>query len=205
MTTANLIPIALADDHAMMRAGLAKLINSFGPFKVIIQANNGLDLLKQLNAADQLPEICIVDVNMPELNGYDTVKRLKLEFPQIKILALSMYDAAYSAIEMIRNGASGFLNKTDPPQNLKKRLLQIIAQSDKKQKAVHPIVLSERELEFLKLCAQDLFYKEMAVEMKIGVNTVHRYRENLFIKLGLNSRIALAIFAYENGLLNTQE
>lgn len=115
-----------------------------------------------------------------------------------------MYDAAYSAIEMIRNGASAFLNKTDPPEKLYEQLIKLTENEDEKSKELASILFSDRELEFLKLCTRDLIYKEIATEMNICVNTVHRYRENLFEKLGLNSRIALAIFAYQNGIISNQ-
>ena len=149
--------------------------------------------------------ICIVDVNMPELNGYDTVKRLKMEYPEIKVLGLSMYDSVYSEKEMIRNGASAYLNKDDSSDKLYEILIKIMEAESFTHPKQQSIIFSDRELEFLKLCTQDLLYKEIAVKMQISENTVHRYRENLFLKLGINTRIALTIFAYENGLVSNPE
>lgn len=206
------INIAVADDHTIMRSGLIELIKTLGAYEVIIQAGNGNDLLEQLSKASTLPEMCILDINMPELNGYETTERLKALYPDIKVMALSMFDNEFSIVKMLRCGAIGFLHKGANPEELSNAIQTVLSgnyfhtelmliNSLKKTNNWQTINITERETEFLKHCCSDLSYKEIASLMGVSLHTVHGYRDILFQKLRLKSRTALAIYALKTGVV----
>jgi DNA-binding NarL/FixJ family response regulator len=206
------INIAIADDHVVMRSGLAELIKMLGAYEVIIQARNGNDLLQQLQKAPVMPDICILDINMPELNGYETTEKLKEFYPAIKVMALSMFDNEFSIVRMLRSGAKGFLHKGANPDELSNALQTLheegyfhtelmLISSLRKTNNWQTINITERETEFLRHCCSDLSYKEIADLMKVSLHTVHGYRDSLFLKLRLKSRTALAIYALRTGVV----
>jgi two-component system, NarL family, invasion response regulator UvrY len=212
MTKPSKINIAIADDHTIMRSGLAELIKTLGDYEVIIQAGNGNDLLKQLSAAEVLPVLSILDINMPELNGYETTAKLKALYPEMKIMALSMFDNEFSIVRMLRNGATGFLHKGANPEELSNALQTVLSGnyfhtelmligSLRKHNNWQTINITERETEFLQHCCSDLSYKEIASLMSVSLHTVHGYRDMLFQKLRLKSRTALAIYALKTGVV----
>src|ERR1700743_3073957 len=98
-----MIKVALADDHTILRKGVAEILSKFDDTDVMMEAANGKELIAKLQAAATLPDVCIVDINMPEMNGYDTAAEIKKHWPDIKILALSMYDTELNVIKMLRN------------------------------------------------------------------------------------------------------
>lgn len=210
----NTMLVAVADDHAIVRKGIIELINNFGDFTVIIEATNGQQLVDSLQSATQLPDVCLLDINMPGLNGYDTAALIKKEWPDIKILALSMYDKEFSIIKMLRNGANGYILKGMEPAELKDALLQVHKQNyyhsdlvsgrlinaihaDKKSK----FNLSQKEMDFLSYCCTDLTYKEIGVKMELSQRTIEGYRDALLEKLNIKSRSGLVVFAISIGLL----
>jgi two-component system invasion response regulator UvrY len=206
------INIAIADDHTIMRNGLAELIKTLGNYDIIIQAGNGKELLEQLSHAETLPELCILDINMPELNGYETTEQLKKLFPDIKVMALSMFDNEFSIVKMLRCGAIGFLHKGANPDELAEALETVVSGnyfhtelkligSLKKNNSWQTINITERETEFLQHCCSDLSYKEIASLMGVSLHTVHGYRDILFQKLRLKSRTALAMYALKTGVI----
>lgn len=212
MSTTSKIHIAIADDHTIMRSGLAELIKTLGDYEVVIQAGNGNDLLAQLATAKVLPELCILDINMPELNGYETTLKLREFFPGIKVMALSMFDNEFSIVRMLRNGAIGFLHKGANPDELSNAIQTVLSgnyfhtelmliHSLKKTNNWQTINITERETEFLQHCCSDLSYKEIASKMSVSLHTVHGYRDILFQKLRLKSRTALAIYALKTGVV----
>src|SRR5471030_2803307 len=112
-----MIKIALEDDHAILRKGLAELISKFGDMSVIMEADNGKELIEQMSELnyDKMPELCILDINMPEMNGYETAAIIHKKWPKIKMLALSMFDTEMNIIKMLHNGAHGYLLKDSKP------------------------------------------------------------------------------------------
>ena len=213
------IKVALADDHKLLRKGLAGLISSLENYKVIFEADNGKDFLRQLSGAE-LPDIVLMDINMPEMDGYDTTAWLKKNHPSIKVLALSMYDDEESIIRMIRCGARGYILKDMEPSEFNvaldtlskkgfyyselvadKLIHAVNLMDDGAQKAGSPVSLSDRELEFIKLACTQLTYKEIADNMVLSVRTIDGYRDDLFQKLGLKNRVGLVIYAIKNGIV----
>ena len=211
-----MIKIALADDHAILRKGVAELLSGFEDMEVVAEAANGRELLARLEQAKELPDVCIVDINMPEMNGYETAAAIRKNWPGIKILALSMYDTELNIIKMLRSGANGYILKDNDPEDLRIAITQVYKNGfyhselvtgrmlhllhDPEKKAV--LDLSERELNFLKLCCTELTYKEIADQMFLSPRTIDGYREALFDKLKITSRTGLVIYAIKAGMVD---
>jgi two-component system invasion response regulator UvrY len=211
------IKIAMADDHVLLRDALAVVINGFDHCKVILLAANGRELLDQMQS-DLLPDLVILDLNMPQMDGYETAKYLRIHYPQIYVLVLSMYDSEISLLRMLQAGARGFLKKDIHPGELKIAIQSVMAtgyfyshhsagklvnlvKKDMSGNPAERIGLNENELTFLKLASTDMTYKEISAIMKISPRTVDNYRDSLFIKLNVKSRVGLAIFAIKSGVV----
>ncbi len=210
--------IALADDHILMRKGLVSLIDTFEEYKVIFQGANGQELINGLNKTS-LPHIVLLDINMPKKDGYETAYWLKTNYPEIKILALSMYDNEISIIRMLQNGARGYILKDAEPSELKAalddilhkgyyyselvtgHLIKNINKTDEKNTNKNSS-LTDREIEFLKYCCTEMGYKEIADKMFVSPRTVENYRDSIFEKLNLKTRVGLAMYAMKSGFVN---
>ena len=209
--------MALVDDHALLRNGLASLIRELG-YKVLFECGNGDELIKTLSSnAD--PDIILLDINMPKKDGYETALWLKSHKPLIKILALSMYDDEAAIIKMLKNGAGGYILKDTDPSELKRalesltikgyyysemvtgRLIHSINNIDDNIESKTKIILSNRETDFLKLAATEMTYKEIADVMHVSPRAVDGYREFLFEKLDVKSRVGLVLYAIKSGLV----
>ena len=211
--------IAIVDDHSMFRKGLAALINLFPTYKVLFDAANGQDFIKQLQPK-HLPDILLLDIVMPEMDGYATANWVRANHPEIKVLALSTMDAETSIIKMIKNGAKGYVLKDAEPAELKKAFDEVLGRgyyyneliSRKIIQSVNQLTddknnlgtfarLSDRELTFMRLCCSEKTYAAIAKEMFVSERTVDGYREALFKKLEITSRVGLVMFAIKNGLV----
>ena len=210
--------IAIVDDHVMFRKGLAALINLFPGYEVIFDAGNGKEFIAQLET-NKTPDIVLMDIIMPEMDGYATSDWIRENRPEIKILALSTLDAETAIIKMIKSGAKGYVLKDADTEELKHAFNEIFSRgyfyndfiSQKVLSAVHQLTetknniatfanFSQREIEFLKYACTELAYKEIADKMNVSVRTVEGYRDALCEKLNLKTRIGLAMYAVKNGL-----
>lgn len=208
----------LVDDHALLRNGLAGLVKELG-YNVLFEADNGKEFIEKLNK-DNLPDIVLLDINMPLMDGYDTASWIKRHYPEIRILALSMYDDENAIIRMLKNGAGGYILKDTEPGELRKamdavcskgfyysemvtgRLIHTIHSMQEENSPAKAVSgLNERELEFLKLAATELTYKEIAEQMHLSPRTIDGYRDDLFEKLNIRSRVGLVLFAIKNGIV----
>lgn len=214
--------IALADDHALIRKGLVGLINSFDEYEVLFHVNNGQDLVERIVSGES-PDIAMLDINMPKKDGFETAAWLKTNYPDIKVLALSMYDDETAIIRMLKNGAKGYIFKDAEPQELKRALDDITAkgyhyselitghlihninQQDNSKTAGSRMEFSEREIEFFQLICSELNYKEIGEKMYVSPRTVEGYREALCERLHLKSRMGLALYALKNGIVQLQK
>jgi two-component system invasion response regulator UvrY len=212
--------VALVDDHTLLRNGLASVINSFAGYKVLFEADNGRRFTEMLNP-DDLPEVVLLDVTMPEMNGYETAAWIKTHYPQIRVLALTMIHDERSIIKMLRNGAKGYLLKDSELTELKKALDSIVSKGiyinelmynnivqsmnnqvmDEDSERQRAIDLTEREKEFLRWLCSDKSYKEIASAMFLSPRTIDGYRDILFDKLKVASRVGLVIFAIRNEIV----
>lgn len=212
------IKVALADDHVLLRNGLAGLVTKLG-YTVLFECNNGKDLVSKLNK-DDLPDIILMDINMPEMDGYDATLWMKNNYPLTHVLALSMYDDESAIIRMLRNGAKGYIMKDADPMELKKaiddvitkgvhyselvtgRLLHSIYQVDEPTNGTKQMLnLNEREIEFLKLASTEMTYKEIADNMHLSPRTIDGYRDALFEKLNIRNRVGLVLFAIKHSIV----
>ena len=208
--------IALVDDHVILRNGLAAIVSKLG-YTVLFECSNGHQLINKLDKNNQ-PDLILMDINMPEMDGYQTTLWLKNNYPLIRVLALSMYDDEKAIIRMIRNGARGYILKETDMQELKTaidsvltkgfhysdlvtgRLIHSIANEDETDAPL--LDLNEKEIEFLKLACSEMTYKEIALEMHLSPRTIDGYRDNLFEKLNIKSRVGLVMFAIKNGIVH---
>lgn len=212
MTPDRQITVMVAEDHTIMRQGLTALLNSLESYKVLFEGEDGTALIRWLEKSKQQPDICIMDIGMKPMDGFDTALFLKENFPDIKILVLSMLECEFSIIRMLQNGASGYLHKGTDTEELD-QALQIIytgqfyhselVSENALQRARKPngAGITEREAEFLTLCCTGLVYKEIASKMKVSPHTVNGYRNALFEKLGIRSRSALIMHALRSGIV----
>lgn len=207
------IRIALADDHAILRKGLAELINDMPGLRIVADADNGRELLGRMEALDEQPNVCILDINMPEMNGYQTAAALREKYEDINILALSMYDSEFNIIKMLRAGAQGYLLKNVAPAELERAIHSVHEHGFYHSESVTGRMLrmlhdrktgkdelSANEEQFLVLCCTELTYKEIAEKMFKSPRTIDGYREDLFTKLGVTSRTGLVLYALKTGI-----
>jgi DNA-binding NarL/FixJ family response regulator len=214
--TLRKITVAIADDHSLLRNALANLVNTFDGYQVVIEADNGRDLRTQIGAKG-IPEIVMLDVNMPEMDGFEATQWLYKNYPQIKVLALSMLSDERTIIRMFRLGAKGYLLKNTDPEELKRALDSLMNKdvylseyvSNKLVAGLHhnadqpdkELVLNEREREFLRWSCSELSYREIAEKMFVSPRTVDDYRQSLFNKLKVHSRVGLVMYAIKSGLV----
>lgn len=222
----DIITIGMADDHEMIRQSIKFLIEGKKGFKVIMEADNGKHLIEKIESASEIPEILLIDISMPIMNGYDTISHITSYHPDIKSIALSINDDVNSVFKMIENGARAYLRKGCSTKELIETIKEVhykgiyydnfvaksfidyqhqkigINSTETLEKESIISKLTDRELEFIGFACSDLTYKGIAGKMQISKRTVDSHREAVFDKLKIKSRVALAIFAIENNLHN---
>jgi DNA-binding NarL/FixJ family response regulator len=214
--------VALVDDHQLMRSGLAAMIGALDGYKVISEASDGEEFIEQLKSGP-IPDIAVVDLHMPIMDGWETIEWLTKNHPEIKTLALT-FDASDDAmVRAIRNGARGFMLKTARPKlfqtaldslvltgyyhddSLHKTMMRSkdLQEAMDKQRAEIQRKLTDKEMRFLELvCSEDeLTYQEIAQEMGIGRRTIEYLRTSLFEKFDVKSKTGLVLFAVRWGLV----
>ena len=209
--------VVIVDDHILFAQALENLIETFNSFSVLYHAKNGEEFLQKLSGDEKKPDIVLMDINMPVMNGIDTMRRLHEEHPNIKVLALSMDDDENTIISMLREGAKGYLLKDINPTILEDSLREVVEKgfyySDRITNTVLNSLnrneqphqtLKEREIEFLRLVCTEKTYKEIAGEMFLSPKTIDGYRESLFEKLQVKSRVGLVLYAIKNKLYKVQ-
>ncbi len=211
--------VAIVDDHTLFRKGLSSLINVFPNYKVLFDAATGKDFISQLKP-QSLPDIVLMDISMPEMDGYATCEWLKNNYPEVKVLALSTMDSDTAIIKMIKCGAKGYVLKDADLSELKLAFSELMSVgffyndiiSRKVIQSVHQLTdeksglnafskLNENELNFLKLSCSEKTYQEIAAEMFKSEKTIDGYRADLFIKLNVTSRVGMVMYAIKNGLV----
>lgn len=207
----------MADDHVLLRNALASLIDSFGNCKVINQSGTGRELTESI-VSGTVPDVVILDLNMPDMNGYDTAIWLQENVPDIHVLMLTMYDSDLSLIRLLQAGVKGFLKKDIHPSELKFALQSVVHsgyyysnhttgklvnlfRNNTDGSSVRKATLSEQELQFLKLACSELTYKAIAQQMKLNPRSVDTLRDQLFVKLDVKSRVGLAMVAIRHGVV----
>ena len=210
--------IAIVDDHTMFRKGLAVLINLFPSYHVMLDVANGKEFTEQLFPS-QLPDIVLLDIRMPVMDGYATAAWLRSHYPEIRVMALSTMDSDMAIIKMIHQGARGYILKDADPKELQlafdeiidkgyyyneiltRKVMQSIYQGGADSGNGFP-KLTDRELEFLQHACSEKNYQQIAREMFLSERTVDGYRESLFKKFNVSNRVGLVLYAIKNQLVN---
>ncbi|GDX52168.1 DNA-binding response regulator [Bacteroidota bacterium] len=219
----ELIKIFVADDHQLFIEGIKALTRDSQEVKLIGEAENGEDLLNQLKT--NVPDVILMDINMPKINGIEATKKIRQLYPDIKILALTMFDDTLYVSEMIKAGASGYLLKNAGRAELITAITTVfkgeryvssevsLKMIDKMNAGDHsstenrmPLVrkseVTKKELEILKLIATELTNSEIAMKLNNSPMTIITHRKNLLRKLGVKNTAGLIKYAMENGMLN---
>jgi DNA-binding NarL/FixJ family response regulator len=216
--TKNTTHIALVDDHTLLRNGLASLVQSFDGYSVLFEANNGKEFIEQLKTY-AVPDIILLDVTMPEMNGIETAAWIKQNLNDAKILVLSVTDNDSVIISMLKLGARGYILKDSKPAVFKQaldnirdsgffmnelvsnKMLNYVTHVEDKGKEMNIISqLTENEITFLQMSCTEMTYKEIAEKMRVSPRTIDGYRDHLLKKLNVQSRVGLVIFAIKYGL-----
>lgn len=208
--------IVIVDDHILIAKALEGIIGNFSEFEVIYVCESGKDLIQKFEEGNTIPDIILMDVSMPVMDGFETAAWVTKNHPDIRIMALSMQGDDNSVIKMIKNGAKGYLLKNTHPKDLEIALTRlntdgffypewaskIIFSNLNKTDIETTVKISDREKEFLKYTVTELSYKEIADRMCCSPRTVESYRDQLCEKLDLKTRVGLAVFAIKNGFAN---
>ncbi len=211
------ITIIIADDHNLFRKGLRNIIESLGEeYCVKGEASNGEELISLLKAAKEPPRLVILDINMPVIDGFQSISWMNEHFPEVPVLIISMIEKEETIMRMLKMGARGYLSKDVETGDLKRAIIAILEkgfyytdfltgrlvhQLQKDAIAKPDIQLNSRELEVLKLACTELTYKEIADKLFLSIKTIDTYRDNLFKKTGASSRVGLVIYAIRNNIV----
>ena len=200
------ISVGLVDDHQLFLKSLGLMIENFEECKVAVMAMNGKELQERISSTGP-PDIILIDVSMPVMDGIDTAKWLTQNYPLIKLVALSMNDSDRTIIEMIKAGCCAYLLKDTHPNELEKALHEIYTKGYYNSDVINinyrrllqeqndPLNITENEKHFLQLACSDLTYKQIGIEMHLSERTIDGYRENLFHKFKVQSRVGLVLEA----------
>lgn len=207
--------IVIVDDHILIAKALSSILANFEQFEVLYECENGKELMERCNHKNNIPDLVLLDISMPVMNGFETAEWLKKEHPEVLVMALSMQDDEQSLIKMVKSGAKGYLLKNVHPTELEKALNHLIKlghyypdwAASKVFASLRKDVdadeeegfLTEREKRFLRFTTTDMPYKEIADQMGCSTRTVESFRDNLFEKLEVKSRVGLAVYAIRNG------
>lgn len=202
--------VVIVDDHTLLSQAISGLVDSFENFNVLYTCKNGQELIDQLVFKNKPPDIVMMDVNMPIMDGIEATAYLTTHFPSIKVLALSVEEDEHTILKMLRAGAKGYLLKDTEKSALLHALEELISQGFHHTNTVSKILiksldedsalaLKEREIEFIKHACTEMTYNEIAEKMFLSPKTVQGYRDSVFSKLNLKNRTGLVIYAIKNG------
>lgn len=215
-----MIKIAIADDEALFRKGMIALLRDFADFQIVLEAENGKALLTHLAAAEELPEVLLLDLNMPELNGIEAARVLQRDYADLKIIVLSSYFSKAFIINMMELGAAAYLPKNAQPETVELTIREVaekgffytnevllvirenmVQKQRKTPKAGFAVALTKREKEILQLICEQATTPEIAQKLFISTRTVEGHRNNLLQKLGCRNTAGLVVCALEYNLV----
>jgi DNA-binding NarL/FixJ family response regulator len=211
-----MIRVVIADDHALIREGLAKVLRRTNDIKIINEASNGLELMDVLK--EELPDLLILDITMPDKSGLDCLKDIKEIYPDLPVLMLSMHPEDRFAIRALKSGASGYLTKASMSEDLLKAIRKIVIEKKRyispevaeqlaeqvdisSEKPLHK-TLSDREYQVICMIASGKKMSEIAKELSLSLQTVHTYRTRIKDKMNLKSNVEMTRYAIEHNLID---
>ncbi|MGN6568035.1 MAG: response regulator transcription factor [Flavipsychrobacter sp.] len=208
------IRIGFADDHNLVRKGIISMLSKLGGVDIVIEAVNGRELISKMEAAQKLPDLCILDISMPVMDGFTVLHEIKRRWPFMKILILTAFFSEIYIIRMMLAGANGYLLKECDIEEVKAAVISIYEEGYYYSECANSTVFhlintnaiktqafTENEIEVLKYCCSDLSYSQIAQQMNTTIRSVEGYRDRLFHKLNVNNRVALVLFAIQFGLV----
>jgi DNA-binding NarL/FixJ family response regulator len=211
----NMINIAIADDHLLVINGLKAMIENTSDIKLLFSATTGHDLLSELKMKQ--PDVLLLDIQMPDVNGIDLCKEVHARYPSVKIIALTNFEQSSYVKQMVRNGALGYLLKNIDGKTLQAAIRTVVQGKPFIHEQIRNNMLNEvlsgtkvtsqgisltkRELEILGLVAREMTNQEIADKLFISVRTVETHRINLTQKLGVHNTAGLVKEAYKRGLI----
>ncbi|NOS92223.1 MAG: response regulator transcription factor [Cyclobacteriaceae bacterium] len=215
------VNLALVDDHKLFRKGLISLIELVSTkYHILFEADNGVDLQQKIDPK-KLPDIILMDVNMPKMDGFASVEWLTEKYPSIKVLVVSMVEKEETIVKMLKLGVKGYLCKDVEPKELGEALEAVNNKgyyytdfitgklvhslqngNAEKQKELEINPINNQEKQFLELACSELTYAEIADKMCLSPKTIDGYRNSLFEKLKVKSRVGLVLFAIKNRMVN---
>jgi two-component system nitrate/nitrite response regulator NarL len=214
------IKLLLADDHPVVRKGIRSWLSGVEYLEVIDEAVNGLEAVAKVKELS--PDVVLMDVDMPKLNGLEATKQIRKEFPHTRVLILSMHTNKSVVLQIIQSGAQGYVLKDAPPADVLRAiesvdngepffspdinqivLNQYLAETGAEQSPT-AVKLTNRERQVLAMIAEGQSNKEMASKMGVGVRTVETHRERMMSKLNIHSVAGLTKFAIANGIVNLE-
>lgn len=216
----NTMRIALADDHTLFRKGMQKLIDELPGKQVVYDAAHGAELLQWLDSTSDKPDVVLMDLNMPQMNGIEATRIIHNKYPDIKIIVLTVYDEEQFIVRLVECGADGYLFKNAEIAEVEKAIHDVTSNgfyfNDKMLNAIRKgpalknknisfnskVNLTRREQEILKLICNELTATEIADKLFISTRTVDGHRQNLLDKIGARNTAGLVIYAIKNKLLD---
>lgn len=209
-----MIRVLIADDHAVVRRGLSQIINETQGMEVVAEAIDGGEVIDRTR--DTPVDIVVLDLNMPGRSGFDALKHLKAEKPDLPVLVLSMHSEDQYALRVLRAGASGYLSKESAPDELVRAIRSVSSGSRHVSAAVAELLvthlggdtekplheqLSDREFQVMRMLAGGASVKEIGVALSLSVKTVSTYRSRILEKMNMKSNADLTHYAIKNGLI----
>lgn len=216
MSSRDKINIAVVDDQQLFRQGLISLLKETKNLNIMFEAENGNDLLEKLKVKQ--PDVVLLDIEMPVLDGVETTIRLKAKYPDIKIVILTMHDEEEMIVHLIEKGAHGFLPKNEDIESvvdsifsvhqngyffndrISKAMVKGLINSKKIKPTFNDIDLNEREMEIIRLICKEHTSLEIGEKMHLSTKTIDNYRLSLIKKLGVRNSIGLVMYAVKRGL-----
>ena len=214
-----MINVMLADDHVLIREGIKQLLEFDGSMKVIAEASDGIECLEKLKNVK--PDILLLDINMPNMNGIDVLKELKEKNDPLKVLILTVHSEVEYLVKAVDIGANGYILKDSGSAELKQAINAVIDEGSYIQPNLIPALnsrlinrdmdreklasLTKREVEILTQVACGMFNKEIAVNLNISEITVKNHISNIFKKIDASDRTQAAVFAIRNNIVNLYE
>ena len=208
------VKVMIADDHSMIREGLKQLLELEGDFEVIAEACDGVDCLEKLKV---VPDILLLDINMPNMNRLEVLQKMKDMKMKVKVLVLTVHNEVEYLLKAVDIGVNGYLLKDSESAELKKAILAVVNGEDYIQPSLIPVLnskmldrdsdsskiesLTRRELEVLKMLSYGTYNKEIAEHLNISERTVKNHVSNIFKKIGVTDRTQAAVFAIRNNLI----
>ena len=213
------VKVMITDDHSLIREGLKQLLELEGDFQVIAEACDGIECMEKLK--EQIPDVLLLDINMPRMNGLEVLQKIKDEKINVKILVLTVHNEVEYLLKAVDIGINGYLLKDSESSELKKAILSVVDGEDYIQPSLIPVLnakmidrdmdsekiekLTKRELEVLKLLAVGMYNKGVADELHISERTVKNHVSSIFKKIDVSDRTQAAVFAIRNNLISIHE